>query len=470
MDLIAKQKEFILTGALAKVMWKLSLPAIIAMVLFGLNAFMDTVYIGQLMDEIALSGVALAYPLTSITLGLGAWAGTGGGNLLSIALGKNDTNTQRSILSNATILMLITTLLFAIPSYVFAEELIELMGGNGAVKMYGVLYLRATLWASPFWVYGLGLNFIVRAEGKMKEAAIMMSFGLIINLILTPIFIKYFNMGVEGAAWATNTGMLIYCIMGYRYFKKGKASFTANIDSLKYNKPIFNNIVKMGFPGLMMSIMGLVQALVVFIAISKYGTVEDLAFFASANRILLFLMTPLFGLMRSLQPVTGINYGAKQYKRVKSSFVLFSKTGFWLVFPFWLLLTIFPQQSLSLMLPDVQFSTDNLWHFRIYVFVLPFLPLVFMALTYFPAIDKSKPASILVLARQLIFYIPLMIFLPKWFGIGGIYYGATCIDIVITIWIVFLCLKSFKSLSELQDNGQNIPKIVINSDLKSIEK
>lgn len=470
MDLITKQKEFILTESLPKVMWKLSLPAIIAMVLFGLNAFMDTVYIGQLMNEVALSGVALAYPLTSVTFGLGAWAGTGGGNLLSIALGKNDTNTQRLILSNVTILMFVSTLLFAIPSYVFAEELIALMGGSGSVKTYGVLYLRTTLWASPFWVYGLGLNFIVRAEGKMKEAAIMMSFGLIVNLILTPIFIKYFNMGVEGAAWATNVGMLIYCIVGYRYFKKGKASFTANINSLKYDKTIFNNIVKMGFPGLMMSIMGLIQALVVFIAISTYGTTDDLAFFASANRILLFLMTPLFGLMRALQPVIGINYGAKQYKRVKNSFILFSKTGFWLVFPFWLLLNIFPEQSLSLMLPNIQLSTADLWHYRVYVFVLPFLPLVFMALTYFPAIDKPKPASILVLARQLVFYIPLMIFLPKWLGIGGIYYGATAIDIVITIWIVILCLKSFKSLSELKNNDHIVLQTSNNTTLKSTEK
>jgi Na+-driven multidrug efflux pump len=116
MALKDKQKQFILSESLTKVMWKLSLPAIAAMVLFGLNAFMDTVYIGQLMNETALAGVALAYPLTSILLGLGSWAGTGAANLLSIALGDDDQLTQAGILSNATLSALISTLLVAVPS------------------------------------------------------------------------------------------------------------------------------------------------------------------------------------------------------------------------------------------------------------------------------------------------------------------------------------------------------------------
>lgn len=449
MDLRDQQKEFILNSDLKSVMWKLSLPAIIAMVLFGLNAFMDTVYIGQLMSETALSGVALAYPFTAITLGLGSWAGTGAGNLLSIALGEKNEKVQGLILSNATILMGVSTLVFTVPAYFFAEELIQLVGGTGEVLLYGTLYLKATLWAAPIWVYALGLNLVVRAEGKMKKAAVMMSYGLILNIILTPILIKYGNYGVEGAAWATNLGMFIYCLVGYFYFKKGKISFTANINSLKYDRAVFSAILKMGFPGLIMSIMGLVQAIVVLNAISKHGTVDDLAFFASANRILMFLMTPLFGLMRALQPVVGINYGAKQYKRVKNSLLLFSKTGFWLVFPFWLLLTIFPEQSLHLMLPSMTFSPESIWHFRVYMLVIPFLPIVFMALTYFPAIDDPKPASIVALARQFVFYVPLMVFLPKWLGIGGIYYGATAIDVVITIWMVILIAKSFKKLNRI---------------------
>lgn len=444
----AQQKNFVLQEDLTKVMWTLSLPAIAAMVLFGLNAFMDTVYIGQLMDQTALAGVALAYPLTSIIMGLGTWAGTGAGNLLSIVLGREDEVTQSKILGNATIFMMATTVVLAIPSYVWAEEWIALMGGTGEVLAYGTTYFKTTLLAAPLWVYGLGLNFIVRSEGKMKEAAIMMSYGLVVNLILTPIFIHYWDMGVAGAAWATNIGMLFYCWVGYRYFKNGNASFESNIHTLSYNLAVILEIAKLGFPGFILNVMGLVQAIVVFNVITHIGTEDDLAFFAAANRIHLFLITPLFGLMRALQPVVGINFGAEQYDRVKASFTLFCKTGFFIMFPFWVLMTVFPASSLRLVLPDMSFTPDDLWHFQVYSSVLPFFPIVFMALTYLPAIEQPKYASLVALARQLIFYIPVMLVFPRWMGISGVYYGATLIDFILVGILLYLVWWTSRRLGQ----------------------
>lgn len=442
------QKEFILNDNLTRIMWKLSLPAIAAMMLFGLNAFMDTVYIGQLMDEVALAGVSLAYPLTSIMMGFGSWAGTGAGNLLSIAIGKNNEEEQEKVLPNTSLMMIALSALFAIPAYVFAEELIMMMGGKGEVLASGTAYLKVSIFSTPFWVFGLGFNFIVRGEGKMKEAAIMFIYGIIVNLILTPVFIYYMDMGVEGAAWATNFGMVMYTIVGYLYFARGKASFKANIHSLKYDARVFQSIIKLGFPGFIMTVMGVIQAIVVFNAIVGIGTEYDLAFFAAANRIQLFLMTPLFGLMRALQPVIGVNFGAGQYDRVKSAFVLFCKTGFYIIFPFWLIMSIFPQYCLNLVLPDVAFSAESLWNFRVYMIMLPFLPFVFNTLTFLPAIEQPKYASIIGMARQLVFYVPAMLILPRYMGLSGIYYGATAIDLIITVWMGIIVYKQMKKLSE----------------------
>ena len=440
------QKELILNEDLKKVMWKLSLPAIAAMMLFGLNAFMDTVYIGQLLDEVALAGVSLAYPLTSIMMGFGSWAGTGAGNLLSIAIGKGDEEQQSKLLANTSIMMIITSVLFAFPAYIFAEELIRMMGGTGDVLNYGVKYFRISILSTPFWVFGLGFNFIVRGEGKMKEAAVMFIYGLAVNLILTPVFIYFLELGVEGAAWATNIGMFIYTVVGYSYFARGKASFNANINSLKYDATIFKSVVKLGFPGFIMTVMGVVQAIVVFNAIVGVGNESDLAFFAASNRILLFLMTPLFGLMRALQPVIGVNYGAENYERVKSSFILFCKTGFLLVFPFWLIMSVFPQYCLGLVLPNVIFDVESLWNFRVYMFMLPFLPFVFNALTFLPAIEQPIYASIIGMARQLVFYVPVMLLLPRYIGLPGVYYGTTVIDLVITLWMSVIVYRQMNKL------------------------
>ncbi|MEO0790492.1 MAG: MATE family efflux transporter [Bacteroidota bacterium] len=442
------QKSFILESDLGAVMRKLAFPAIAAMVLFGLNAFMDTVYIGQLMNEQALAGVALAYPLTGILMGLGSWAGTGAGNLVSIALGSDDIETQKNALPSTTAFVLISSAIVAVPGYLFAEALVAMMGGSGEILAYGTQYLQITMLAAPLWIYGLALNFIVRSEGKMKEAAIMMSYGLALNILLTPILISFFDMGVTGAAWATNAGMLVYCFVGYRYFSSDKPSFQSSINSVRGSSQVVRSIVRLGFPGFIITIMGLIQAVVVFNAIVGVGgdTDGNLAFFAAANRMALFLMTPLFGLMRALQPTVGINFGAGQYTRVKDALWLYTKTGLYIVAPFWILLTIFPEQGLSLVLPDTSFTATDLLYFRIYILILPLLPLVFNALTFLPAIDQPKYASMIGAARQLIFYVPVMLVLPKLIGLGGVYYGATAIDVIVTIWLGWILVRSMNAL------------------------
>lgn len=442
------QRPFLLNGPLSRVMWSLALPAIAAMLLFGLNAFMDTVFVGQLMNETALAGIALAYPLVGLTMGLANLSGTGAANLLSIAIGEENEDVQQKILPNANLIVLLTSMLFAIPSYFFAPEMVGLMGGEGEVLDYGVTYFRATLWAAPLWTYGLSLNFIIRGEGKMKVAARMMAYGLGLNLVLTPILIKYTGLGIAGAAWASNAGMLVYCIAEVRYFRSGKASFLSDVTSLAYDADVFKRILQLGFPGFILGVMGLIQAMVVFnaiVGVSPDGE-RDLAFFAAANRIMLLLMTPLFGLMRALQPIAGVNFGAHQLERTKASYWLFVRTGFLLVFPFWIILNLFPEASLRLVLPDFEFTAEDFLFFHLYMFVLPLLPLVFNALTWLPAVNRPKYASYVGVARQLVFFVPVMLILPQFFGLAGIYYGATGIDIVITIWLVLLVRRAMRGM------------------------
>ncbi|MEO0405560.1 MAG: MATE family efflux transporter, partial [Bacteroidota bacterium] len=356
------------------------------------------------------------YPLTSIMMGLGSWVGTGAGNFVSILIGKDDESRQIKVLPNATLFSLIVTLIVAMPAYFFAENLIAMMGGEGDILDYGTRYFKVTLLASPLWVYALQLNFVVRAEGKMFTAAMIMASGLLINLILTPLAIKYLHMDVEGAAWSTNLGMLVYCIVGYIYFAQGKASFKANVNKIAFDKEIFLNILKLGFPGFILTLMGLIQAVVVFNAIVNYGTEQDLAFFAAANRIVLFLITPLFGLMRALQPFEGVNFGAGNIDRLKKGFVMFTKTGFWMILPVWIFLMFFPELSIQAVLPDRILTQDEVINFRIYMSIVPLLPFVFMGLTHLPAIEQPKFASIIGLARQVVFYVPVMLILPAYIG------------------------------------------------------
>lgn len=441
-----RQKQLILSSNPWKVMFELSWPAVIAMVLYGLNAVFDAVFVGRYVGETALAGVSVAYPLSQISVGVGSLIGVGAGSVLSIALGSQDRRTQERLLGNVNYLSLITTVVYMVVAMLFSTQLVKVMGGEGEALFLGDSYFRITILGSFFWIYGLAGNMIVRAEGKMKSAAVMMGVGLVVNVIANYILIVVFNLGVEGAAWGTNIGMFVYTLLGWVYFGKGFASFKTKVFSFYRDKEIIKSIIGLGMSSLIMNFMNLVQAVVVFNALSKYGTVMDIAFYGAAYRVFTFLLTPIFGLMRALQPVVGINYGAKQYERVIRSFKIFIVTSTVLTLPFWIVSMVSPNNILGLILPNQIFTGIQLTQFRIYMAVLPVLSTIFMAMTFFPSIDKGKPAAIIGIVRQLVFYIPVMLFLPKAIGVSGVYYGAFGIDIIIVLWTIIMIKKEFTLL------------------------
>jgi putative MATE family efflux protein len=441
-----KQKEFILSGNLWKVMFELSWPAVIAMVLFGLNSVFDAIFVGRFVGETALAGVSVAYPLSQISVGLGSLIGVGAGSALSIALGSHDKKTQERLLGNVNYLSLITTVIYIILGLIFSTQLVKIMGGEGEALILGGNYFRITILGSFFWIYGLAGNMIVRAEGKMKSAAIMMGIGLIVNVVANYILIVVFNLGVEGAAWGTNIGMFVYTLIGWIYFGKGYASFKSKVFLFCRDKDIIKSIINLGASSFIMNIMYLVQAVVVFNALSKYGTVTDIAFYGAVYRVFTFLLTPIFGLMRALQPVVGINYGAKQYERVISSYKIFIATSTVLTLPFWIVSMIYPNSILGLILTEQIFTGTQLMYFRIYMGILPVLSTIFMTMTFFPAIDKGRPAAVIGIIRQVIFFIPVMLILPKIIGVAGIYYGTFGIDIVIVLLTAIMVKKEFNLL------------------------
>lgn len=329
-----KEKLLILNGDLKVILWRLSWPSVLAMVLYGLNSFLDGVFVGRLMNKEALAGVGIAYPLAQIMLGLGSLIGTGAGTALSIWIGANEKEKIQQMLGSINGMSILLSVLCCLPLYFLAQPLVHLMGGKGQVLVYGTAYFKVTIIGAVFWIHGLALNMVVRGEGKMKTAAWMIAIGLVLDVALKPLFIHTFNWGVEGAAWATNVGMLVYSLVGLWYFASGKASFTSRWNSIKIDKHIAIEILKLGVPGMILTIMTIVQSAVVLNAVSRYGTAADLPLYTTCNRILLFMMMPMIGLMRALQPVAGMNYGAGKIDRVIRSYWLFVLCGSCIIAPF----------------------------------------------------------------------------------------------------------------------------------------
>lgn len=453
-----KQNNFILQGSLWKVMYRLSWPTVIGMVLYGLNVVTDAIFVGRFVGESAFAGVSIAFPLTQIPLGLGQLIGGGAGAVLSIALGAKNQNTQQKLLANVNLLTIILSLVFMLLGLMFSTSLIKMMGGSGQELLYGVDYFRVCLYGTVFWVAGLAGNLIVRAEGNMKTAALMMGIGLLVNIIATYMLIVVFSMGVEGAAIGTNIGMAVYTLTFIVYVLRKPKTYGNKPFALMYDKAMLKSILSNGAAMFIMSVMMVVQGIVVMNALTAYGTTSDVSFYGTVYRIMSFMMMPMIGLMRSLQPTIGINFGAGNYDRVIESFKIWTLSASILILPFWLVLMTFPQTTLQFILPTRELVVADISNFRYFISVLPILPIVFMGLTFFPAINKGKPAAILGLARQLILYVPAMLLLPKFFGINWVYIGSFAIDVVITIWLTFLISKEFKLLRfDFKETNDDVP-------------
>ena len=448
-----KQKNMILKENMWKVAFKLSWPAILAMVLYGMNTVFDAWFVGRYVGETALAGVSLAYPLTQISLGFGSLIGVGAGSALSIAIGEGDKATERKLLGNVNYLSGIISIILMVFGILFSDALIGMMGGSGQELAYGSSYFKITVYGTFFWIAGLAGNMIVRAEGKMKSAAVMMGLGLVVNIMANYILIVITGMGVEGAAIGTNIGMVVYTLAAVVYFGRNMSTFDARPLAFTRNPMIMKKIFSMGIPSLIMTVMTLLQAVVVLNALSSYGTTADIAFYGVAYRLFMFMLTPIFGLMRALQPVIGINYGARAYGRVIDGFKVFAFASTLLLLPCWIFMMLSPTMVLNTMLPGKVFATSDIINFRWFMGLLPILPVIFMGMTFFPAIDHGKVASKIGIARQLIFYLPVMLIMPRYYGVQWVYIGAFCIDFLMVLWTVILVKKEFVQLEGMSILG-----------------
>ncbi|MDO5715907.1 MAG: MATE family efflux transporter [Tissierellia bacterium] len=443
----SKQAQMILNDNLWKIMVKLTLPAMMAMGLHGLNVIFDAIFVGKFVGELALSGISVAYPLTQIALGFGAMIGGGAGAYLSIVIGKQDRETQNKILGNVNFLGLVFAMILMIILFITARPLLFFMGGRGQVLEMALSYFKVTVTGTLFWIFSLGYNMVIRAEGKMGKAAIIMGLGLVVNILTNYILMVIFRFGVIGAAWGTNLGMFVSTLLSMMYFKSGNGSFKSKVFLIRRDRDIENRILSLGMPQLIMSITGLILGMVIFNTIGAVGTDYDLAFYGVSFRIMTFMMMLLNAFMRSLQPVVGMNFGAKKYNRVIHAVKVYISGSLMIILPLYLIVVLHPQAVLGLMF-EGPISSENICNFMIFMSIIPLFSITMNGMSYFPAIGESKIASTMPLLRQVILYLPAMVFLPRFFGLNYVYIGSFVIDVLIMIIIGVLLIKSFGKLKQ----------------------
>ena len=440
-------REQILTDSIWKLLVRLSLPSIIGMSINAINTFVDALFVGQLVGQEALAGISLAFTLTLLTNGLSAMIGVGSASVLSRAIGSGDLQTQSRILGMVNALSVIFSILLTIVGLYFARDLVAFLGGKGEILDLGTAYYRIMLFGSFFRIHAVASNMIIRAEGNLKMAMIYTIISTILNMILNPIFIGYWGMGIEGAAWATVVSMAVYTVLDLSYFVRKKASFPSKWNAFYLDKKLLRPILTIGVSAMMLQVMFFVQQAVIFKSLAYYGTDWDLTFMGAIYRVILLLAIPSFGFAQALQPVVGINYGAEQYSRVKEAFVRFTWSSTGMMTLLWIWMILFPEVPLSWMIPDHTFTSQDLFNFRMMIATLPIFPIFFMATTLLQSIGNARGASFLMISRELVFFVPVVLILPLFLGLNGVYYTNVFVNTIAFGLILYMVRNEFLKLS-----------------------
>ena len=433
-----------------KLMLNLSIPAILGQFIVGLYAFVDSIYVGQMVGTDAMSAVSAASPFILINNAVAVLLGIGSGSVLSRAIGDKDEKTIKKIMGNFTFLVILLSSFIMIVGIILSPWLISLSGAKGNIQNMGVSYLRIIYIGSIFVNFMQGANMIIRAEGRMKTAMGIMGAGALLNIILDPIFILLFpSKGSQAVALATIISHLIQALVTLIYFLK--ISPVVKFNGLKIARDINKEIFSVGISAMLMQIMMLIQMTIVYNTAVRYGGKSQIALMGAAQRVLQLAFVPIWGMSQGMQPAIGTNFGAKEYLRVKKLTNVFIIGSTVLAGIFFIIIEIFSKQILSTFITNYKIVNEGLVNFRLMYLMFLTYGFLIMIVTYFQAIGKSKQAGFLVMLRQFLLVIPLVLIIPILLNknVLGVWLALPINDTIIFIFAIFMLMKEYKYLNNL---------------------
>lgn len=437
----------LLTQNPVSLMFELSIPAILGMVVVGLYNFMDSVFVGQMVGSVQMGAISVSYPFTLINGGTAAMLGVGSASVLSRAIGKKDEATIGKIMGNLVAMVILLSAIITIVGMVFTRPILTLAGASGDILNYAEKYLRIVYAGSLFVNFFQSANMVIRGEGQLKKAMLIIGSGAVLNIILDPIFITLLNpvgRGMEGAAYATVLSQIIQALITVWYFKK--KSQHVKIDRIRIEKSLLPQILAVGVSALLMQVLTLVQQTVIYRVASNYGGETSQILLGAALRVWNFAFVPLWGISQGFQPAAGTNYGAKDYNRVKKLTGVFVASATILSLLFYIPVELFPANVLSLFITTPGVAASGATNFRImfstYILQGSFL----IAVTLFQSLGKANKATWLVLFRQIILFIPLAVILPMIGGMGirGVWLAIALTDAILVVITISMMLAEFR--------------------------
>lgn len=445
-----KNIEELSSANVGRLMLKYFIPAFIGVFVNALYNIVDRIFIGQGVGAEALSGISVVFPVMLIVMAFGMLIGIGSAVFVSINLGKKEFDNAEKTLGTGFALMMVVSVLIMIIIYSLKIPILKSFGSTDETFQYANDYLDIIIAGIPFMVIGFSLNNIIRSEGNARIAMISMILSAGINIILDPVFIFWFDMGVKGAAYATNIAMLALMLWVLFHFRGKRSVIKLHRKNIRIDLPTAGEIIAIGMAPFAMQIANSVvqgllnKKLIVFggdLAVGAMGII---------NSVISLVVMAMVAVNMASQPIIGFNYGAKSVGRVKQALriSIIAATAV-SVFAFiavqagpGLIVKLFNKDSLVL----YEIAVDGL---RIVTLALPFVGFQVVASHFFQAIGKAKISIFATLFRQVILLIPFLFILPGFWDINGIWFSYPFSDTLSAIVVFFLLLRQWKKLNAL---------------------
>lgn len=428
---------------------KFSIPAITGMLVKALYNVVDRAFVGRGVGSLGIAGVTVVFPLMMFLVAFGMLIGLGGGALCSLYLGRGEKEQANVILGNVVILDVVVIGTLCLGGLYFMEPILELFGASELVMPYAKDYFRIILWGGIFNEIGFGVNNFIRAEGNPLIAMCTMLIGGILNIVLDPLFIFVFDLGIKGAAWATVISQIASSIWVMHYFLRGNSVLKIYKKNLRLRVDIVKKIIKMGSAPFAMQIAASSIQVILNNILGIYGGDLAISGVGIINSFMMAMQTLLFGINHAAQPIIGFNYGARKYERVKETLKLAIFAGTFIVSTTYILLKIFPTEIITLFNRDnqelIEFGSRAI---QIFLFALPVVGFQIVSANYFQAVGKPYKAMILSLSRQVIIFLPAVLILPKFWGLDGVLLAQPVADITAAILTGILLIFEVKRLDQ----------------------
>ncbi|SFG16251.1 putative efflux protein, MATE family [Desulfotomaculum arcticum] len=430
---------------IGSLLWKFSLPAIVGMLVNALYNIIDRIFVGHGVGSLGLAATTVAFPIMLIMMGVSILIGVGATALISIRLGEQKQKDAEKIAGNGAVMLILLPLTITIIYLLFSDPILRLFGASPEVFPYARDFTHIIMLGSIFGSISMGMNNFIRAEGNPRIAMLTQLIGVFVNIILNYTFIFKLGLGIKGSALATISGQMVSAIWVLNYYWSGRSVVKIRLKNLKLQLPILISIMSIGFAPFAMQIANSIQQLLLNKILLAYGGDLALSAVGIMMSIATLLLMPLLGISQGAQPLIGYNYGARQYHRVKETLKKAILAGTCIALVFYLVIHLWPAQIIGLFSENNTALTQLTAHaMLVYFALLPVLAIQIMCSTYFQAVGKPVQSTILSLSRQVLLFIPLLLILPRFWGIDGVWRTAPIADalsVMLTISIIYLEIK-----------------------------